>query len=327
MRRCRRQLTKPHPLPLLLTKNQRIQFHPDCHANCLKSKCTKSQRLDSNTIKHSKHIPVHMSKTYEIVFCIYKVEKLSRFTFDRVIPFYTTSVDLINANVIFPIYFIKRQKTPRPRFKPSRQISRRRSDGVVYQASSGSTRHNILDDDDDFAETDELEETDESLCEKTRRKRMKKSCHKCGKTKGDIRKHIERFRRQLETTTNDSEAEIKQQLQEFLSFLESRSRNSVDDGIDESNEANNQTDGVDSVTDGMTFGELEDDDYGLDDDTGIHVYGSNDDNLCSHQPRQFLNIHDFETRLVRSIQFPRKSFSNCFNYLSLSLSHLLQRIT
>lgn len=191
-----------------------------------------------------------------------------------------------------------------PKLKTNRKISRRRSDGIVYTSSSGATRHNLLDDDNEAdSDADESSAGDRSPCESQRRPR--KSCHKCGKTKGDIRKHIERFRKQLETTTNASEAEIKQQLEEFLSFLESRSRNSIDDGIDGggADDALPPSDGIDSLTDGVTYGDDDDayDEYGFDDDAGIHVYATfdrnpNDTSSNSTQPqRQFTNIGDFET--------------------------------
>lgn len=189
-----------------------------------------------------------------------------------------------------------------PKFKTKRQISRRRSDGLVYSSSSAVTRHNLLDDDDDATTPDGLDsDADESSAgERSSRhqRRPRKSCRKCGKTKGDIRKHIERFRKQLETTTNASEAEIKQQLEDFLNFLESRSRHSIDDGIEAgADEAHLQSDGIDSLTDGVTYGEEDDayDEYGFDDDAGIHVYGTNDENASSQPPRQFINIGDFET--------------------------------
>lgn len=193
-------------------------------------------------------------------------------------------------------------KNAMPKFKPNRKISRRRSDGIVYTSSSADTQHNFLDDDDDLNATEDMEtDGDESsLLEKiSQRRRPKRSCHKCGKTKGDIRKHIERFRKQLETTTNASETEIKQQLNEFLSFLESRSRNSIDDGIEGADDVQ-ASDGVDSITDGVTYGDVDDayDEYGFDDDTGIHVYGTNDEQTTAattHQPRQFINIGDYET--------------------------------
>lgn len=194
-------------------------------------------------------------------------------------------------------------KNAMPKFKPNRKISRRRSDGIVYTTSSSAgTQHNFLDDDDDLNTTEDMEtDGDESsLLEKiSQRRRPKRSCHKCGKTKGDIRKHIDRFRKQLETTTNASETEIKQQLNEFLSFLESRSRNSIDDGIEGADDVQ-ASDGVDSITDGVTYGDVDDayDEYGFDDDTGIHVYGTNEEQTTpatAHQPRQFINIGDYET--------------------------------
>lgn len=184
-----------------------------------------------------------------------------------------------------------------PKLKPNRKISRRRSDGIVYRAT---TRHNLLDDDDDSilpedAETDDADESGGAY-DRPSRQRPRKSCHKCGKTKGDIRKHIERFRKQLETTTDANEAEIKQQLEEFLDFLESHSRNSIDDGIDGGPDEvlQQHSEGIDSSTDGVTYGE-DDDEYEFDEDAGIHVYATNADSASVQAPRQFVNIGDYET--------------------------------
>lgn len=94
-----------------------------------------------------------------------------------------------------------------------RRLVRRRSDGAIYN-SSGSK---LFSDD-----TEELSE------EETLRKKSKtSSCDKCGKSKRSLKRHVARFKRQLETT-NASETEVKKQLEAFLEYLETCNKNSVD---------------------------------------------------------------------------------------------------
>lgn len=142
------------------------------------------------------------------------------------------------------------------------------------------------------------------------RKRTKKSCRKCGKTKGDLKKYIARFRRQLETKTNSSEAEIKQQLEAFLKFLESRSRSSMDGKDDSPISMDSPTMAGElernSLLDAMQRGEIiiddydddgDDDDDDFDDDAGIHVYGTDEEAATNQTPtRQFFNLHNIGSR-------------------------------
>lgn len=194
------------------------------------------------------------------------------------------------------------------------KITRRQSDGIVYMATTSNSNRQIncqnlledLDTDENDADDDNNYGNSSNSDEKSW-KRVKKSCHKCGKTKGDLKKYIARFRRQLETTTDFSETEIKKQLDAFLQFLESRSRNSFDSKDDETVMQSGESDAdllVQSPTqligEAIALGEIEiedfDDDY--DDEAGIHVYGSNDDTTSGHAPRKFFNLSTIEKKLV-----------------------------
>lgn len=206
----------------------------------------------------------------------------------------------------------------------NRKIVRRRSDGIVYMATSSNATRNLYKDnlrEDSSAGIDADNDDDDESSSVTNgssstsggemsRKRTKKSCRKCGKTKGDLKKYIARFRRQLETKTNSSEAEIKQQLEAFLKFLESRSRSSMDGKDDSPISMDSPTMAGElernSLLDAMQRGEIiiddydddgDDDDDDFDDDAGIHVYGTDEEAATNQTPtRQFFNLHNIGSR-------------------------------
>lgn len=173
-----------------------------------------------------------------------------------------------------------------------RRLVRRRSDGSIYN-SSGSKL---------FADCMEEEVSEEE----TLRKRTKtSSCDKCGKSKRNLKRHVAKFKRQLETT-NASEMEIKKQLEAFLEYLETCNKNSMDGTDTESNDdahnensADNAAANPTTVGDGeMTdFEQLNDDDdnYDFEYDEGIHVYGTDHDETKG-TPRQFVDINNYENR-------------------------------
>lgn len=172
-----------------------------------------------------------------------------------------------------------------------RRLVRRRSDGAIYD-SSGSKLF-----------TDDMEEVSE---EETSRKRTKtSSCDKCGKSKRNLKRHVAKFKRQLETT-DASETEIKKQVEAFLEYLETCHKNSVDGTDTESNDG--RIDNVNNVRDEALRDEDitdldqlndddEDDNYDFDYDEGIHVYGTDHDETKG-TPRQFVDINDYESRYV-----------------------------
>lgn len=185
-----------------------------------------------------------------------------------------------------------------------RKLTRRQSDGIVYTAttSNGNRRMchgNFIDGpDNDDADEDYSNNSDDRS-----QKRSPKSCHKCGKTRGDLKKYIERFRHQLETTTNFSDTEIRRQLDAFLEFLEIHSRNSFDSKDDDNIVPHSNNALVQSPTQiiaetiGLDAIELEEyDDF--DDEAGIHVYGSNDDTASSHPPRLFFDLNSIGKKYI-----------------------------
>lgn len=206
----------------------------------------------------------------------------------------------------------------------NRKIVRRRSDGIVYMATSSNATRNLYkdnlredssagidaDNDDDDESSSVTNNSSSTSGGEMSRKRTKKSCRKCGKTKGDLKKYIARFRRQLETKTNSSEAEIKQQLEAFLKFLESRSRSSMDGKDDSPISIDSPTMAGElernSLLDAMQRGEIiiddydddgDDDDDDFDDDAGIHVYGTDEEAVTNQTPtRQFFNLHNIGSR-------------------------------
>lgn len=106
-----------------------------------------------------------------------------------------------------------------------RKITRRQSDEIVYSASTSNTGYTSG----RFLDDLEGDEDGSSTSEDVSHKRTQKSCGKCGKTKGDLKKYIARFRHQLETTTAFSETEIRQQLDAFLEFLENLGTFDIED--------------------------------------------------------------------------------------------------
>lgn len=165
--------------------------------------------------------------------------------------------------------------------KSRKKITRRQSDGIVYTATTSSadrkTEHHTNYFDEISNEDDADEDNDSSYSDDVSHKRSKKSsCRKCGKTKGDLKRYIARFRHQLETTTNFSEMEIKRQLHAFFEFLENHSRNSFDSKDDETvvqiNDSAALSPTAQLIADHIDLEEIEIDDYEDDyDDHGIHV--------------------------------------------------------
>lgn len=205
----------------------------------------------------------------------------------------------------------KLEKALKPRRQTHRKITRRQSDGIVYMVSTASTSNSshqnvrfVDKTDDDNAADDDEEECSTSTSEEVSvRKRSRKSCRKCGKTKGDLKKYIARFRHQLETTTTFSEVEIRQRLDAFLEFLENHS--ALDIKTDEENTEIIEQSQSQLVADAIEveeedeFEDDEEDNDDYDDEAGIHVYGSDDTNTTStHPPRQFFDLNSVQKKYV-----------------------------
>lgn len=160
----------------------------------------------------------------------------------------------------------------------TRKILRRRSDGYIPHFPN--RRHS------DTAPHDE--ESDDTSQEKLCRKRLRKCCSKCGKTKLNLKKQLMKFRRQLENSTM-TENEIKQEIEDFLSYLESRSR--------ESFECSDPEIKVDLDARRQERDEVMESTASVLDDDGIHVYGHREEDgggFWRHDGR-FINLGDFKS--------------------------------
>ncbi|EDW72343.1 uncharacterized protein Dwil_GK20877 [Drosophila willistoni] len=195
------------------------------------------------------------------------------------------------------------QRTVNPPMAPqrSKKVTRRRSDGYLNR------RHHSSDDESPVAVSgapalslglSTLSEQPEPSGGHTHRQ----SCQRCGKNKTNIRRHVERMRRHLENSQM-SEEDIKQELQEFLTYLEQRTK-SVD-GSESGSHAVSPSSGEMAaggrssgmpITPTIEFSPTQDDhDTHWDDDEGIHVYAAPSDfepAACIDQ--RFVNLEDFE---------------------------------
>lgn len=208
--------------------------------------------------------------------------------------------------------------TTNARVRHQHQLSRRRSDSFVLNAITTSNLSLISNENnEEQLLTDGITPSHQQQC----RKKSKQSCHKCGKGKGTLRKHVEKFKQQLETS-NASEAEIREQLQAFLQYLETCNRYSTECSDTESNDGNNSilrrrrsslaASGTNNVLDegadlsttmqSMSENDLSPSSYRFGDDDGIHVYGVNDDisssysggGLLQHQTKPVICLSDYE---------------------------------
>lgn len=131
------------------------------------------------------------------------------------------------------------------------------------------------------------------------------SCQRCGKHKATLRKQVEKMRRHLESAQL-SEADIKKELQDFLSYLEQRSKSmecSDTETMGSSLSGRNLAQSPEhrqsqaqqpNFWDGAGMPHWE---YQLDDNEGIHVYAgpTSEPNDFNAQSPRFINLDDFET--------------------------------
>lgn len=133
------------------------------------------------------------------------------------------------------------------------------------------------------------------------------SCRRCGKNKTNIRKHVEKMRRHLENSQM-SEEDIKRELQEFLTYLEQRTKSldcseagshvvsPLSVGDSGSIAAGGGGSGGMPITPTIEFSPTQDDDHHWGDDEGIHVYGA----PMGFEPAngidtsRFINLEDYE---------------------------------
>lgn len=228
----------------------------------------------------------------------------------------TTAVETANTNQLQQQLLPLLPPTPAARVR--HQLTRRRSDSYVINAAITNSNPLLDSPDDNIAmnNVDGEQISIDTMATSSNRKKSKQSCHKCGKGKGTLRKHVEKFKQQLETS-NATETEIREQLQAFLQYLETCNRYSIECSDTESNDDNStillhrrrsSLAAAAIVDDGGGDGAimLENDlspslSYRFGDDDGIHVYGINDDisgfsggELLHHQTKPVICLSDYE---------------------------------
>lgn len=131
------------------------------------------------------------------------------------------------------------------------------------------------------------------------------SCQRCGKNKTNIRRHVDKMRRHLENSQM-SEADIKRELQEFLTYLEQRTKSL--ECSDADSHAVSPLSSIEAgaagvarplpITPTIEFSPTQDEhESHWEDDEGIHVYASP---LGFEPPSsldsRFVNLEEFEDR-------------------------------
>ncbi|XP_016941213.3 uncharacterized protein [Drosophila suzukii] len=202
----------------------------------------------------------------------------------------------------------QRPANPSPAFHPavpqrSKKVTRRRSDGYLNR------RYHSSDDESPVAPggtglslglSTLSEQPEHGLHAHSHRQ----SCHRCGKNKTNIRRHVEKMRRHLENSQM-SEEDIKRELQEFLTYLEQRTKSVEVSDADSHAVSPLSVDAISvaaggrspdmPITPTIEFSPTQDDDIRWDDDEGIHVYPAPSDfEPTSGIDSRFVNLEDFE---------------------------------
>ncbi|XP_055381792.1 myb-like protein X isoform X2 [Condylostylus longicornis] len=205
-----------------------------------------------------------------------------------------------------------------------RRILRRRSDGYIYNQNRANTAaaldmmYDVIQPDvgvhfplpgrsnvnhiitNNMSPVDEESDNESEEQISITRKRLKKTCATCGKSKKNLKKQVLKFKKHLENS-NITEEEIKQELDAFLEYLENRSKSF--DGSEDS-EGSNREFQIDLGTLGHRLAELHYEAAAaaalLGDDEGIHVYAHNEDDgpliTNGRYDNRFLNLNDFQTK-------------------------------
>lgn len=214
--------------------------------------------------------------------------------------------EAVEGEITQTVNIEQRPANPNPVSQPSvpqrsKKVTRRRSDGYLNR------RHHSSDEESPVSTTglglglSTLPEQPEvSLHVHGHRQ----SCQRCGKNKTNIRRHVEKMRRHLENAQM-SEEDIKRELQDFLTYLEQRTKSLDASEADSHAVSPLSVDGISvaaggrspdmPITPTIEFSPTQDDDIRWDDDEGIHVYAAPSDfepNACIDS--RFVNLEDFE---------------------------------
>lgn len=193
-----------------------------------------------------------------------------------------------------------------------RRVHRRRSESALLAGRSPRPHFSIdadIDDDDDMGINDHNDETNQHHSQSTTGPQMPattSACGRCGKRKENIRRHVSRFKRQLESRQVD-ESEMRAELAAFLTFLEQQSQRnaSVDEGsnhyvADDEGAGPAVADVANDIpapvaSESVTMADEHDFSFdGYDD--GIHVYASDDPNGGRQPAQGFFNLTDVQHR-------------------------------
>lgn len=159
---------------------------------------------------------------------------------------------------------------------PAKKLTRRRSDTFLNRATNNTTENDISDD---------AKETNFIGGEESSRKRSRTCCNKCGKSKNNLKKYVQRLRAKLDYS-NTSEEEKREQLEAFLKFLENR--NSLDISDDETEVMTTPIVQEEIIHIETPVIHIEPADFlaGME---GIHVYPVDEDDGNSEEERRRLN--------------------------------------
>ncbi|XP_054738708.1 serine-rich adhesin for platelets [Anastrepha obliqua] len=213
--------------------------------------------------------------------------------------------------------FLRQEQAPPQSPTPQRakKITRRRSDSYLNRQrqrptseddspTGNSARKALITLHEQVVESaDDAGETD--LREKHTTSRGVGSCHRCGKHKASLRKQVEKMRRHLESAQL-SEPEIKKELQDFLSYLEQRTKSmdySDTETVGSSLSGRNVTQSPEHQQSQSQQQHVWEDasmphwEYQLDNNEGIHVYAGSTTEMSDYkrQSSRFINLDDFET--------------------------------
>ncbi|KAH8416092.1 hypothetical protein KR222_008122, partial [Zaprionus bogoriensis] len=189
------------------------------------------------------------------------------------------------------------QAPPPPPQQRVKKVTRRRSEGYLNR------RHHSSDDESPVAANglalSTLSEQPEPEAPATGT-----GCRRCGKNKLNIRRHVEKMRRHLENSQM-SEEDIKRELQEFLTYLEQRTK-SIDCSeagshvVSPLSAGDAEAAGVGGssampITPTIEFSPTQDDNQ-WDDDEGIHVYPAplGFEPANGMDTSRFINLEDYE---------------------------------
>uniref|UniRef100_A0A1B0A9E8 RING-type domain-containing protein n=1 Tax=Glossina pallidipes TaxID=7398 RepID=A0A1B0A9E8_GLOPL len=167
----------------------------------------------------------------------------------------------------------------------TKKVSRRRSESYINRQRS----NNFSEDEDELQQVNEPRLDGELTTASSNRTKALKSCLRCGKNKANIRQQVEKMRRHLESSQM-SESDIKQELQDFLAYLEQRTK-SIEYSDSESGVCGSSMQNAVHTTRQEVEGEVRFAE--LNEDEGINVYATSSD--INEKMTRFANLEAYQT--------------------------------